>query len=71
MAKKIDFNRRKFPKQTRSAATVTALLDATAQVLVKLGFPKASTNTIAEVAGVSYRERGNNYRIPIEFGVAC
>lgn len=39
--------------QKRSRLTVRALLDATARVLVKEGFAKASTNRIAEVAGVS------------------
>jgi AcrR family transcriptional regulator len=34
-------------------ATVDALVEATARILVKEGFDKASTNRIAEVAGVS------------------
>jgi AcrR family transcriptional regulator len=46
-------NRRKEASQERSRATVDALLDATARILVKEGFDKASTNRIAEVAGVS------------------
>jgi AcrR family transcriptional regulator len=33
--------------------TVSALLEATARILVREGFDKASTNRIAEVAGVS------------------
>lgn len=37
----------------RSRATVDALVEATARILVKEGFDKASTNRIAEVAGVS------------------
>jgi AcrR family transcriptional regulator len=32
-------------------ATVDALVEATARILVKEGFDKASTNRIAEVAG--------------------
>jgi AcrR family transcriptional regulator len=46
-------NRRKEASQERSRATVDALLDATARILVREGFDKASTNRIAEVAGVS------------------
>ena len=37
----------------RSRATVDALVEATARILVREGFDKASTNRIAEVAGVS------------------
>jgi AcrR family transcriptional regulator len=44
---------RKFASQERSRATVDALVGATARILVKEGFDKASTNRIAEVAGVS------------------
>jgi AcrR family transcriptional regulator len=44
---------RKIAAQRRSRATVEALLEATARILVKEGFDKASTNRIAEVAGVS------------------
>ena len=33
--------------------TVNALLEATARILIREGFDKASTNRIAEVAGVS------------------
>jgi AcrR family transcriptional regulator len=44
---------RKEASQERSRATVNALLDATARILVKEGFDKASTNHVAEVAGVS------------------
>lgn len=44
---------RKFASQERSRATVDALVEATARILVKEGFDKASTNRIAEVAGVS------------------
>jgi len=44
---------RKRPSQSRSAVTVKAILDATARILVREGFDKASTNRIAEKAGVS------------------
>jgi AcrR family transcriptional regulator len=44
---------RKSPKQERSRTTIEAILTATARVLVKEGFDKASTNRIAEQAGVS------------------
>ncbi len=44
---------RKVASQQRSRATVDALVEATARILVKEGFDKASTNRIAEVAGVS------------------
>jgi AcrR family transcriptional regulator len=46
-------NPRKEASQERSRATVDALIDATARILVREGFDKASTNRIAEVAGVS------------------
>lgn len=44
---------RRAPKQARSKATVDAILDATARVLTELGYARASTNRIAETAGVS------------------
>jgi AcrR family transcriptional regulator len=44
---------RKIAFQKRSRATVDALVEATARILVREGFDKASTNRIAEVAGVS------------------
>ena len=44
---------RKSAIQERSRSTVDALVEATARILVKEGFDKASTNRIAEVAGVS------------------
>ena len=44
---------RKIASQERSRATVDALVEATARILVNEGFDKASTNRIAEVAGVS------------------
>lgn len=44
---------RKSPRQDRSKATVDAILDATARVLVQEGYDRASTNKIALRAGVS------------------
>jgi AcrR family transcriptional regulator len=44
---------RKSASQDRSRATVDTLIEATARILVKEGFDKASTNRIAEKAGVS------------------
>ncbi len=44
---------RKRPQQERSRATFDAILEAGARVLVKQGYDRASTNRIAEVAGVS------------------
>lgn len=44
---------RKSPNQDRAKATVEAILTATAHVLVKEGYDRASTNRIAAEAGVS------------------
>ncbi len=44
---------RKAPRQDRARATVEAILAATARVLVKEGYDRASTNRIADAAGVS------------------
>jgi AcrR family transcriptional regulator len=44
---------RKSASQARSRATVDALIEATARILVRDGFDRASTNRIAEAAGVS------------------
>lgn len=44
---------RKHASQDRSRATVDALIEATARILVREGFDRASTNRIAEQAGVS------------------
>jgi len=41
------------PKQERSRATVDAIVEATAQVVVQDGYAALSTNRIARVAGVS------------------
>lgn len=53
MARKPLTKPRKHASQERSRATVDALVEATARILVKEGFDKASTNRIAEQAGVS------------------
>src|SRR5471032_3134277 len=53
MAPRLSTVPRKSPKQARSKATIDALLTATARILIKEGFDHASTNRIAEAAGVS------------------
>jgi AcrR family transcriptional regulator len=53
MARKLQTSPRKSASQERSRSTVDALLEATARVLIREGYDKASTNRIAEVAGVS------------------
>lgn len=53
MARRPLTNPRKQASQERSRATVDALIEATARILVKEGFDKASTNRIAQGAGVS------------------
>ncbi|TPK20069.1 TetR/AcrR family transcriptional regulator [Mesorhizobium sp. B2-5-9] len=53
MAPKLLTNPRKDASQERSRATVDALVEATARILIREGFDKASTNRIAEAAGVS------------------
>jgi AcrR family transcriptional regulator len=53
MARKAITSPRKHASQERSRATVDALVEATARILVREGFDKASTNRIADVAGVS------------------
>ena len=53
MASKPPINPRKNASQARSRATVDALIEATARILVREGFEKTSTNRIAEIAGVS------------------
>jgi AcrR family transcriptional regulator len=53
VARKPPTKPRKNASQERSRATVDALVEATARILVKEGFEKASTNRIADVAGVS------------------
>ncbi len=44
---------RKAPTQKRSRATVDAIVDATARVLVRDGYDALSTNRVAQEAGVS------------------
>ena len=53
MARRPPTKPRKTATQARSRATIDALVQATARILVREGFDKASTNRIAEVAGVS------------------
>src|SRR5688500_9277740 len=53
MPKKPVTRARKSASQERSKATVDTLLAATARVLVKEGYDHASTNKIADAAGVS------------------
>jgi AcrR family transcriptional regulator len=53
MARKPLTKPRKHASQERSRATVDALIEATARILVREGFDAASTNRIAEEAGVS------------------
>jgi len=53
MARRPRTKPRKIASQQRSRSTVDALVEATARILVREGFDKASTNRIAEVAGVS------------------
>src|ERR1044071_4968273 len=53
MARKPLTRPRKHASQERSRATVDALVEATARILVREGFDKASTNRIAATAGVS------------------
>jgi AcrR family transcriptional regulator len=53
MSRKPSTNPRKSATQKRSRVTVDALLEATARVLRKEGYDRASTNKIAAVAGVS------------------
>src|ERR1700735_4266843 len=53
MVRKLQTSPRKLASQERSRSTVDALLEATTRVLIREGYDKASTNRIAEVAGVS------------------
>ncbi|MDE0366729.1 MAG: TetR/AcrR family transcriptional regulator [Gammaproteobacteria bacterium] len=47
------YSLRKRPRQARAIATVDAILDAAARILTEDGYAAASTNRIAERAGVS------------------
>ena len=53
MTQKSHTNPRKLPQQDRSKFTVDAILTATAHILTEEGYDKASTNRIAERAGIS------------------
>src|SRR6478609_3854211 len=53
MARAIPTIPRKSASQKRSRAMVETLLDATARVLTRVGYDRASTNRIAATAGVS------------------
>src|SRR5260370_3447682 len=53
MARRIPTIPRKSASQKRSRVTVETLLDATARVLTREGYDRASTNRIAAKAGVS------------------
>jgi len=53
MARRPLTNPRKLASHERSRATVDALIAATARILVREGFDRASTNRIADLAGVS------------------
>ncbi len=53
MARRPQTSPRKTASQNRSRLTVDALVEATARVLTKEGYDRASTNKIAAVAGVS------------------
>ncbi len=53
MARQLLTNPRKHAAQARSRATVDVLIETTARILVREGFDRASTNRIAEQAGVS------------------
>lgn len=46
-------NPRRQPRQARAQATVDAIVKATAHVLIDEGYDRASTNRIAQAAGVS------------------
>ncbi len=53
MTERPDTHPRKAPTQARSIATVEAMVEATARILVAEGPEACTTNRIAEVAGVS------------------
>jgi AcrR family transcriptional regulator len=53
MAKAVRASPRKKPRQERSQQMVETLVEAAARVFVKEGYAKATTNRIAEAAGVS------------------
>lgn len=49
----MDVNPRKIPRQSRAQATVRAIIEATAQILVLAGFERMTTAMVAQRAGVS------------------
>jgi len=53
MPARLDTRPRKTARQSRSQATVDAILKATAHILVREGYDRASTNKVAARAGVS------------------
>lgn len=53
MAREVPVAPRKEPRQQRARATVDAILIAAAHILKTEGFERATTNRIAELAGVS------------------
>ncbi len=53
MKSKLNTKPRRMPKQSRSRALVDEIVYAAAQVLIEDGYDKATTNKIAERAGVS------------------
>jgi len=53
MTRRVRTTARKQPRQERSVATVDAILEATAHILVREGYDQASTNRVAAQAGVS------------------
>ncbi|MEP4485515.1 MAG: helix-turn-helix domain-containing protein [Halioglobus sp.] len=46
------YSMKKTPSQARSRATIDAILEAATRILIQFGYDKASTNKIAELAGV-------------------
>lgn len=53
MTKKVAATSRKAPRQARSQATVTAILEATIRILEREGLEALTTTRVAEIAGVS------------------
>jgi AcrR family transcriptional regulator len=53
MARRLHTNPRKSASQERSRLTVNVILEATARILIREGYDRASTNRIAAAAGVS------------------
>jgi AcrR family transcriptional regulator len=53
MATQTRTSARRIPKQGRSRATVDAIIEAAAHLLISRGDAEATTNDIAERAGVS------------------